>query len=288
MKELKEAVSIFNYFDYRDYLGDSYEQLKKRRYGFSYRAFSHEAGILSHNFLPRIIRRERNLSEEFIPALVRYFKLSIKESRYFQALISFNNAKKPSVKERYLKQLLTLRLVSEECRLEDKKLRFFEKWYYPVIRELVAICDFREDYNLLARHCVPRITSLQAKSAVAFLLKNGFIRKGEGGRYSVTDAIIATEPEVDSAIIPKYHRITIQQCAAAVDTVKKTDRNFSSSTLRVSTEVYEEIKKEIYHFRKRLLSMAKDCKKPEMVCFTGFQLLPRSEVIPADVTEDRG
>jgi len=64
------------------------------------------------------------------------------------------------------------------------------------------------------------------------------------------------------------------QCVEALESVKKEDRNFSSSTLLVSKEMYEEIKKEIYHFRKRLLSMAKDCKDPEMVCFTGFQLLP--------------
>lgn len=28
-----------------------------------------------------------------------------------------------------------------------------------------------------------------------------------------------------------------------------------------------------------LACMAKDCKDPEMVCFTGFQLLPRSKPI---------
>lgn len=282
MEELTGAITVFDYFDYRDYLRDVYDYLKGRRYGYSYREFSQEAGISSHNFLPRIIRRDRNLSEEFIPVLATYLKLSEKEKKYFEILVSFNNSKKPLIKEKRLKQLLALRVVNEEYRIEDKKLRFFEKWYYPVIRELVAICDFKEDYNLLARHCIPRITPAQARGAVAFLVKNGFIKKGSDGRYGVTDAIIATEPEIDSAIIPKYHRITLQQCAEAVDALKKEDRNFSSSTLRVSKEVYEEIKKEIFNLRKRLLSMAKDCANPEMVCFTGFQLLPRSEAIPAE------
>ena len=280
MKNSKETVTIFNYFDYREYLHDVYDHFKRRRYGYSYRTFSREAGISSHNFLPRIIRRERNLSEEFIPALGAYLKLSAKEVKYFLALVSFNNAKRVSVKEKHLKQLLTLRVVNEEFKLEDTKLRFFEKWYYPVIRELVAICDFKEDYNVLARHCIPRITASQAESAVAFLVRNGFIKKNEDGRYHVTDAVVATAPEVDSAIIPRYHKITLQQCVDAVETIKKEDRNLSSSTLRVSRDVYEEIKQEIYHFRKRLLSMAKECKNPEMVCFAGFQLLPRSKAIP--------
>lgn len=280
MKDKKIAVNIFDYFDYREYLGDSYNHLRETRRSFSYRAFAREIGVSSHNFLPRILKRERNLSAEFIPLLSNYFKLSAKEEKYFQVLVSFNNEHKPSIKEKYLKQLLTLRFVTEEYKIEDKKLQFFNKWYYPVIRELVVICDFKEDYNMLARHCVPRISAAQAKSAVKFLLKNGFIKKGKNGGYKVTNQIISTEPEVDSAIIPKYHKTTIQQCVDAVETVRKEERSFSSSTMLVSREVYEEMKSEIYQFRKRLLAMAKECKNPEMVCFTGFQLLPRSKIIP--------
>jgi len=282
MKDNKEksAINIFDYFDYRAYLCDVYNHLKAKRFGYSFRVFSREAGVTSHNFLPRILKNQRNLSDEFIPRLADYLKLSAKESKYLQVLVDFNNTRKPSAKEQFLKQLLALRVVNEEYRIEDNRLHFFEKWYYPVIRELVAICDFQEDYNMLARHCVPRITAQQAKGAVAFLMENGFIKKSSNGTYSVVETLIATAPEVDSAIIPKYHRETMLQCVDAIEEIKKEDRNFTSSTLLVSKEVYEEIKKEIYQFRKRLLSLAKDCKNPEMVCYAGFQLLPRSELIP--------
>ncbi|MBN1129671.1 MAG: TIGR02147 family protein [Chitinispirillaceae bacterium] len=279
-----EQITIYNYFDYREYLSDVFKLLKKKRYGFSYRSFSKEAGISSHNFLPRIIKRERNLTAEFILLLGAYLKLPAKEIKYFQALVAFNNAKKPSQKEKYLKQLFSLRVVVNEHRIEDKKLHFFEKWYYPVIRELVTICDFQDDFALLARQCIPRISAAQARGAVGYLFKNGFIRKSASGRYEVVDQVIATEPEVDSAIIPHYHKITIRQCADAVDTIRKEDRNISSSTLLVSQELYEELKKEILLFRKRLLSMARECRNPDMVCFAGFQLLPRSETI----TRQRG
>jgi uncharacterized protein (TIGR02147 family) len=279
MNTKNTKIDIYDYFDYREYLGDVYAQLKKTRYGYSYRSFSREAGISSHNFLPRILKRERNLSKEFVQVLGKYLKLSAKEEKYFSILVCFNNAKKPSVKEKHLQQLRTHRYINDEYKIEDKKLQFFDKWYYPVVRELVVICDFQEDYNMLARNCVPRITASQAKGAVKFLVKNGFIKKGKNGRYKVTSQIISTEPEVDSAIVPKYHKTTIQQCVEAIETVGKEDRNFSSSTMLVSKKLYEEMKQEIYQFRKRLLAMAKDCENPEMVCFTGFQLLPRSKEI---------
>jgi uncharacterized protein (TIGR02147 family) len=281
MNDRASKPNILDYFDYREYLSDVFAELKKQRRGFSYRSFSRELGISSHNFLPRIIKRERNLSGEFIPRLSGYLKHSQRELRYFKTLVAFNNEKKPPAKEQFLKQLLTLRVTHEEHKIEDKRLSFFSKWYYPVIRELVSICDFKKDYAFLARRCIPRITAAQAKSAVEYLVNNGFIRKNNNGRYRIVNQVIATEPEVNSAIIPRYHRITIQQCADAVDTIRKENRNFSSSTLLVSLELYNEIKKEIYHFRKKLLGMAKECTNPEMVCFAGFQLLPRSELIKA-------
>ena len=279
MKNAQDPINIFNYFDYREYLDDCIKLIKSKNPGFSFRALSKNLCIQSHNFLPRILKRERNLSEEFVPLLTAYLRLSGKEIKYFEALVAFNDAKKTSVKEKCLKRLFSLRIAREEHKTQDEKFRFFDKWYYPVIRDLVGICDFRDDYALLAHSCIPNISPAQARNAVTFLLKNGFIRRETDGRYRAVEAEIAAAPEVDAAIIPKYHKATLLQCVDAIDTIKKEDRNFSSSTLLVSKELYEDFKKEMYHFRKRLFSMAKDCKNPEMVCYTGFQLLPRSKPV---------
>ena len=277
MKNTCDAINVFNYFDYREYLNDCFKKIKSKNPGFSFRALSKDLCIQSHNFLPRILKRERNLTKEFIPLLTAYLRLGGKEIKYFDVLVAFNDAKKTSVKENCLKRLFALRIAREEHKTQDEKLRFFDKWYYPVIRDLVAICDFQDDYALLARSCVPNISPAQAKNAVTFLLNNGFIRRETNGRYRAVEAEIATAPEVDSTITPKYHRTTLLQCVDAIDTIKKEDRNFSSSTLLVSKELYEDFKKEMHHFRKRIVSMTKECKSPEMVCYTGFQLLPRSK-----------
>ncbi len=119
-------MNIFNYFDYRKYLDDCFQNIKSKRRGFSFRAFSRELGVQSHNFLPRILRRERNLSEEFIPSLAAFLRLNGAEVRYFKALIAFNDAKKPSVKQKLLKRLFALRIVNEDHKIQDEKLHFYE------------------------------------------------------------------------------------------------------------------------------------------------------------------
>lgn len=279
-KDKSIDVNIYNYFDYREYLEDIYKKLKKTRIGFSYRSFSRDARIPNHNYILRVIKKQRNLTLRYLLNISKFLNHSNNEVEYFKILVQFNNEKKPQNKERFLRNILSFRYSKGVYILADKKLKFFDKWYYPVIREIVAICDFKEDYNLLARKCIPRITPTQAAGAVTYLIENGFINKTTTGRYIPTNQVISTEPEVDSAIIPKYHKKTILQCAEAVEKIKKEDRSFSSLTLRVSKKTYEEMKKEIEDFRRRLLVMSKESKDPEMVCFIGFQLMPRSEVIP--------
>jgi len=273
-------INIFDYFDYAEFLNDKYEWLKANKTGFSFRSFARDAGIASHSYLIRIIKKQRKLRGEYIQKFCNALKLSELECNYFTALIHFNNEKKAQQKEFYLKEILNLRYNhKEEYRIEDKKLKFFQKWYYPLVREMVVLIDFQDDYNLLARKCKPKITPAQAKSAVRYLIENGFLKKDKQGRYRLTDYFITTGKEVNSTILRKYHRTTLQQTADSLDAIKPEHRDVSSLTMRVNRETYDRMKTEIQTFRKALLNMARESKNPNMVCYVGMQLLPRSDEI---------
>ena len=271
-----KPVDVYNFFNYREYLRAVYDFRKKERPGFSHRLFSREAGISSPNYLLRVLKGTRNLGDSYVAKFCRALRLNRNEARYFKALVRFKSEINIDNKEKLLRNLLTLRYRRGIFRMDDKKLQFFSKWYYPVIRELAVILDCRDDFNLLARYCVPRITSQQAENAVAFLLKTGFMKKNAAGRYFRTEPVISSGDEVRSTVLRNYHRQTLAQSIVALDTVDLENRDISSLTLSVSRKTYYVIKKEIQDFRKRLLVLAKEDKNPDMVCLAGFQLIPRS------------
>ena len=274
----KKTVNIYDYFDYREYLNTVYITRKQNEKGFSHRFFSREAGISSPNYLHRVLKGERALQGEYIEKFCIALKLTRGESRYFKTLVQFNNTSEPAEKEHTLRTLLSLRYRRGLHRINDRKLQFFKKWYYPVIRELAVILPFKDDYNLLARNCVPRITAQQAADAVAYLLKNEFLQKDTDENYLRTNPVITSGDEVRSTILRNYHRQVLSQSIDALDTIKTENRDISSLTLSVSRKTYFAMKKEIQDFRKRLLAMAKEDTNPEMVCLAGFQLLPRSQM----------
>jgi len=271
-------INIFNYFDYYEFLKEQYESLKKNKIGFSLRTFSKVAGIPSHSYLLRIIQRKRKLSAKYIDNFCKALHLDTNECRYFHYLVSFSNEKDPQQKEKYLKTILQLRYnENDEYRIEDTKLKFFQHWYYPVIRELATLVDFQEDYNLLARKCIPKITPTQARSAVKFLIKNNFLKRNNNGKYTLVDYFISSGKEINSTLLKKYHRTTIKQASDAIDTIAHDKRDISSLTLKVSEETYAQMKTEIQNFRKHLFDMARESQDPNLVCFVGLQLFPRSE-----------
>ena len=277
MGDLKKP-DPFDYFEYSEFLKDYFNYQKSLDAGFTHRKFMLDAGIAGTAYLNRIIHGSRKLSEKYVSNVTAALGLTSKKKEYFRTLVWYCNEKSPEKKNLYLKELLKLRATRSEYRLKDKKLKFFQKWYYPVIREIVSQVDFGEDYNLLSRMLIPPISPVQAKGAVHYLLKNGFIVKQEDGGYSLTDEFISTGPRVDSTVLVQYHKKNLQINLDMLEKLAMEERGFSSLTLSVSREGYEQIRKEIKEFRKRIMDMVAEDSDADRVCHVGFQLLPRAKV----------
>lgn len=271
-------VPIYHFFDYREYLNAVYLTRKKSDEGFSHRVFSREAGIASPNYLCRVLSGERALGTAYIKKFCKALHLTPGESRYFSTLVLFNTETEVAEKDALLRTLLSLRYRRGIHRIDDKKIQFFSKWYYPVVRELATILQCNDDYNRLARNCIPRITSRQAANAVTYLLKTGFLKKHGDGTYSRTNPVISSGDEVKSTVLRNYHRQTLNQSIEALDSFELENRDIASLTLSVSKKTFLAMKQEMQDFRKRLLVMAQEDEHPEMVCLAGFQLFPRSKI----------
>jgi uncharacterized protein (TIGR02147 family) len=270
---------IYDYFDYREYLNDIFNHYKKVDPAFSHRKFLSDARIPGSTYLLRVLRGERKLSTKYVANFSDAIRHSAAEANYFTLLVGFVNEKKVDTRDYLLKKLIKIRSAKTPYALQDKKLRYFEKWYYPVIRDLVALVDFGNDYKTLARMLVPPIKPTQAKGAVAFLLKHNFLKQRADHRgYEPTEPVVSTPPRVNSTILSRFHKKNLELDIEAFANCSLSDRSISSVTMSVSRETFEKIRLEIQEFRKRLLALARQDTTPTMVCRVGFQMVPRAKV----------
>lgn len=270
---------IYDYFDYREYLTDIFNHYKMVDPAYSHRKFLSDARIPGSTYLLRVLRGERKLSPKYVANFSDAIRHSGAEADYFALLVGFCNEKDVDAKDRFLKKLIKIRSAKTPYAIQDKKLRYFEKWYYPVIRDLVALVDFGNDYKALSRMLVPPIKPSQAKGAVAFLLKHNFIKRRSGRpEYEPLEPFVSTPPRVNSTILSRFHKKNLELDIEAFSNCSLSDRSISSVTMSVSRETFEKLRLEIQEFRKRLIALARQDTAPTMVCRVGFQMVPRAKV----------
>lgn len=265
------------YFDYREYLRDVLDGLKRQDAAFSMRAFQDSLGVRGSAFFARILEGARPLSSENAERLAVSLKLKGKDADYFKALVKFGNEKNVDKRESLLRGLIAARAADKEYALQDSALDFFSKWYIPVLRDLLPLLPAGESLEKIGRMFVPALKASQVENAIEYLKKNGFVHLNAAGKYEVDDPLISTPPRVRSTVLRKYHLKNLEIDREVYDAFDADERSVSSVACSLSKESFEKVRLEIQNFRERILAISREEKNPSMVCHLGLQLLPRTK-----------
>ncbi len=278
-------ISIFTYTDYRIFLAAAFDEHKQKSPFYSYRLFSQKAGFASPNFLKLVIDAKRNLTKESVFKCAKALGLGRKEADYFENLVFYCQSKTDEEKKSYWSRLVRFRESKSAKKIEVAEYNYYSFWYNPVIRELVTMCDFGDDYKKLGHAVLPAISALEAERSVALLCKLGFISKGEDTRYHLTDPTLTTGPQAPSPSIAAYHRTMLAKAAESIDRTPSHLRDITSVTVGISPNSMKAMTERVRQFRAEMLEIAENDANPTQMIQFNFQLFPVSETIA--LTEDR-
>ena len=254
-------VSVYSYIDYRRFLKDRFAELKRERKRFSFRAFSRQSGGKSSAFLKLVMDGKRNLAKSGIEMVVRGFKLSAKERRYFELLVGLNQATNNEEKDRYFREILGNRRFVAAKPLAATQFFLFSHWFYVAVLEAVRIDGpKRRDAKWLQKSIHPTVSIKQVKRAVKDLKGLGLLEEDRNGGLKRLDPMLTTEDEVRSVSVANFHVQMSQMAARAVMKDDARDREFSALTVAVSAEEFQKAKTEIQKFRRKLHSILESKK----------------------------
>lgn len=113
---------------------------------FSYKHYADLFGFKAKDFVYRVIKGEKNLSEESSEAIAKGLKLKKAEGAYFAWLVRFCQAKNERQKNdayEYMRAVLTRsRRVDFPQLLQHQQYELFSTWHYVVIRSLIEMYGF--------------------------------------------------------------------------------------------------------------------------------------------------
>ena len=246
--------SIFEYLDYRQYLRDYYEEKKQTTPAFSMRMLAKQIGIRSPSFFKMVIDNQRSLSDAVIEKFTTALKLKSKEAQYFESLVLFNQSKTDKQRELHLSRMIKLRPQIKSADLSKEQYEYFRFRYFVIIREMVALPHFQEDYEWIASSLTPSIRPHEAQHAIQSLIKIGLLKRDKDGKLMQQDASIATLPEVFSIELFNLHREWVKLAQERFPVVPPENRDYSAMTVPVPKSKVKNIKKMIADFRDEILA----------------------------------
>lgn len=274
----KSMISVFDYTSYREFLWDYYREQKQVNPNFSYQYFADKAGFKTKTFIPKVLNGEKALAKRSTINIAKAVRFKKRETDYFETLVSFNNAKSTDEKEFYFQRLQALSKSHKSSTIRESQFSYFAHWYNLVIRELVTILDWDDDYSILAKAVYPPITPRKAEIAVKLLIELGMIKKMPSGRYIQVDKAITTGDQVTSLAVSKYQKQTMELAIESLNNIKKVARDVSTMTVGISPKGFEKIKEEIKLCRGRIREIVLKDKACDRVYQINFQVFPLSKL----------
>ena len=268
--------SLFKYIDYRSYLEDYYNEKKRTMRSFSYRYFAMRAGIKSPNFLKQIIEGERNLTRRTIDQFIKALNLNKKESQFFKNLVFFNQAKTAQEKQEHYSTMLHMMDYITENRLTIDHYRYFDKWYTSVLRELICLYDFKDNFSRIAKTVYPSISTIEVRESVALLLRLKLIAKQKDGTYRQTSAAIISDNPMVALARRSFNSAMLERARYANETIGRDERNISGITMGISKRCYDVILTEMAAFKERIKVIVNQDSKSSWVYQLNMQLFPLS------------
>ncbi len=268
--------SIFQFLNYREFLQTYYNEQKSLNPNFSFQTMAWKAGFRSKSFFKDVMSGKKNLSSASIFSIAKSIGLEGQAFSYFEALVTFNQAKLMAEKDHAFRTLAQYHKRGKAQIITQDQFEFYSNWVHNTIRELVTLSDFGEDYSKLGKLLKPAISTRKANASVKLLLRLGLLKK-EKNRYLQTDKSITTGDEVKGVAIGSFHKQNMELASEIIDTLPAAERDISCLVAGLSPAGFAIVKAEIQNFRKKLIEIIRNDAPATQVYHINFQIFPTSE-----------
>ena len=175
---------LTEYTDFRTYLNEWVEDRKSQGLPGSNRWFAMKMGINSTSWLTSVLKGVKGLSKATANRLSQLLKHSPIETRYFETMVFFNQARTIEERNRYYKELNALQKLKDVRTVRPNQYDLYSTWYHSAVRSLIGMHLFgadAKDFERLASLVSPPITASQARRSVKLLEQLDLIKlNGQG------------------------------------------------------------------------------------------------------------
>jgi uncharacterized protein (TIGR02147 family) len=270
-----KKINIYEFTNFREYLKAFFIKSKEEDSDFSHRYLAQKLELSTPNLVLLIMQGKRNLTRNLAVKLSRICRLTKRESLYFQAMVSFLQAKSHDEKSKYFDVMSDLRRKVFASRMDEWQYKYYKNWYNTVVKELVTDSDFTGNEKWIAKRLSPSIPAVKAKSSIKLLRKLGFIKK-KGKNYEQSQPTLSAGPEVQALGTTEFERKASKLAAESFDRHEDEERLITSATLVIDEKHFQKLQEDLEAIKKAALRTTQKASKNTRVYQLNLQLFPLS------------
>lgn len=266
---------------YRALLSDFFAHKKSLRAGFTYRRFSHLAGLKSPNYLQLVMQGKRNLSVDTASPVADALKLTGAEKTYFLALVAHASAATQKERDAAQRQMLVSTrqaLTTEMSKAHSEVLR---SWHHLVIREMTFLPDFCPSASWISNRLSNLVSPEQAEESLALLQRAGLLQPNSTGGLSPAEPVLDTGDNFSNKLdasqarrMLDYHLQVFAVWRRRLEELSPEDRELALLNIPLNHSRLAEFKERLRAFQDEIIGWVKDEPDPQDIYQLGLCLLP--------------
>lgn len=241
--EIKNPI-ILDYLDYRAYLKDKIAYLQSQNKKYSQRWIAQKAGLKSPQLISMILSGQRSLSDNNAQLLSFALQLTTEEEEYFLMIVNLAHADNFEKQEDLVNKIKVHFKNGIFQQIPMNSYEYLKHWFYPAVRELVAVKKAKADPVYLAEAL--GIETSEAKEALEVLYRLNLLAVQDGQTVRSEPSIKAVD-YTDPIVMAQYHLQVIQKSFNAMS-LQREHRHFDTLTFAVPSALIPEIRKSVQRF----------------------------------------
>jgi uncharacterized protein (TIGR02147 family) len=233
---MKTAPDLFSYLSLKDYLEDLYRFRKLKEPGFTYERWAAELGFSSRSFMKMLVSQKRRFTPDVTKVFVQSRGFSEEEIGYFSTLISYAQAETSELRNVFLDKIFEHRSRRRPVMEIQEQDRFLSHVLLPRLQVLLSFDDIDRSASGLA--ILLKIDIEEVEAHLKTLAELGLAKKSQdSGMWSPQESSFYVPKNFGSAILRRYHDLSLMEAMRAQDLPTET-RRYRSSMLPLTKEEY--------------------------------------------------
>ncbi len=211
-----EQPSVFEYANFRDYLGELFEYKHTQNKRFTKAKICRDMGLGNTRSYFQDIINGKYLTPVKANLIAESFELNKGETKFFKVLVNFNQAfDDPQEREFCFEQLLAMKQASCD-EIPVGKYEYYRKWYHSVIKMMLSIIDVSDNFVPLQKQLKQELTLREIQSSIIILNDLGLIYQNDKGFWKPSNQILTTPEYCESDLVKSYQIESLAQAQKSI------------------------------------------------------------------------